>query len=406
MKILVVCQHYWPEPFPATNICEGLAERGHTVHILTDVPNYPMGEIYPEYRRGRNRHQVRNGVEITRTFTIGRRHNIVFRLLNYFSYAVSSTHYAKGLQEDYDVVFTIQSSPVTMVNAAMAYAKKRKKKTVLYCMDLWPASLAAGGLKQTSPVYKVFGWVSDRLYHKADRILITSQMFRDYFRKQFGIEDGKIGYLPQYADARFDAPAAPPENKQTVDFVFAGNVGTAQSIPTILNAAKLLSWEKRLRWHIVGDGSELENSRKLAQELALDNVVFHGRKPPEEMPAYYAMADAMLVTLTADPLIGMTLPAKVQSYMAAGKPVLAAADGEIPQVIAASGCGFCAKAEDPQGLADAARRFLEYPEKEALGENARRYYREHFTRQMFLDKLERELDGQRWGGEAPSSPVE
>ena len=168
MKILVICQHYWPEPFPLTDICEALVQRGHTVHVVTDVPNYPMGYIYPEYTRGKNRSQVHNGVRITRTFTVGRRNNVLFRMLNYLSYAASSTHFVRGLKEEYDVVFTNQTSPVLMVNAAMVYARKRKKKTVLYCMDLWPASLAAGGVKKSSPVYKAFAWISDKLYHKAD----------------------------------------------------------------------------------------------------------------------------------------------------------------------------------------------------------------------------------------------
>ncbi|MBO5249082.1 MAG: glycosyltransferase family 4 protein [Clostridia bacterium] len=392
MKILVVCQHYWPEPFPITDICEALAERGHTVHVVTDIPNYPMGYIFPEYKRGKNRRQEHNGVSIFRTFTVGRRNNIFFRMLNYFSYAISSTHFVRRTKEDYDVVFTTQGSPVMMVNAAMVYAKKRKKKTVLYCMDLWPASLAAGGVGENSPIYKVFHWISNRLYHKADRILITSRMFREYFKEQFGIGDDVIAYQPQYADARFDQHLPEVEKDgTTVDLLFAGNVGKAQSIPTILYAAKILSERQNLRWHIVGDGSALEDSKHLAAELGLENVIFHGRKPVEEMPRYYAMADAMLVTLTADPLISLTLPAKVQSYMAAGKPILAASDGEIPKVISAAGCGFCAASEDATGLAEAVGRFLDAEDKAVFGSNARRYYQENFTRTMCIDKLEQEL---------------
>ncbi len=392
MKLLVVCQNYWPEPFPLTDICEALAERGHTVHVVTDVPNYPMGYIFPEYKKGRNRREEHNGVQIFRTFTIGRRNNTVFRILNYFSYAISSTLFISRLKEDYDVVFTVQGSPIMMVNAALHYAKKRKKKAVLYCMDLWPASLAAGGIKSSSFVYKVFHKISRYLYRKADRILITSQMFREYFCEQFEINDAKIGYQPQYADSRFDHALPPVDPADgTVDLLFAGNIGYAQSLPTILNAAKLLSDRTELRWHIVGDGAALEESKQLASELQLNNVIFYGRKPLEEMPSYYAMADAMLVTLTADPLISLTLPAKVQSYMAAGKPILAASDGEVPQVISAADCGFCAGSEDSEGLAKAVVSFLETEDRSALGKNARRYYETHFTRDKCIGNLEKEL---------------
>lgn len=390
MKILVVCQHYWPEPYPLADTCEELVRRGHEVHLVTGVPNYPMGYIYDDYKDGKNRSQIHNGVKITRTFTIGRRQNVLFRMLNYFSFAISSTIHILGLKEDYDVVYTNQTSPVMMVSAAMAYAKKWKKKTVLYCMDLWPASLAAGGIKQDSIIYKLFGAISGWLYRKADRILITSQMFRDYFMGEFGIDMEKIGYLPQYADSTFDV-LPPREYDGKVNLMFAGNIGAAQSIPTILRAAKELSHRQELCWHIVGDGSELDNLKKMAHDLGLNNVIFHGRKPLEEMPRFYAMADAMLLTLTSDPFISMTLPGKAQTYMAVGKPILAAADGEIPAVLRESGCGFCAKAEDVRGFSAAVEKFLDCQDKAQLGRNAREYYLNHFTRDMFMDHLEREL---------------
>lgn len=392
MKILVISQHYWPEPFTLTDVCEEFVKRGHEVHVVTDIPNYPMGYIYDDYKNGKNRHQEKNGVKITRTFTVGRRNNIIFRMLNYFSYAISSTLFVNRLKEEYDVVFTNQTSPIMMVNAAMAYAKKHGKKSVLYCMDLWPASLKAGGVSESSPIYKVFRVISEKLYKKADRILITSSMFKDYFKEQFGIKDEIISYLPQYASSSFEAlEETNNEVKDTVDLMFAGNIGAAQSIDTIINAANILKENEKLRFHIVGDGSQLDNLKALAESLNLSNVIFHGRKPMEEMPKYYAMADAMIVTLTKDPVISLTLPAKVQTYMAAGKPVLAAANGEIKNVIEASKCGFCAEAENAEDFAKAINEFLAHPEKSNLAYNAKKYYSENFTRDLFMDRLEKEL---------------
>lgn len=390
MKILVVSQHYWPEPFPSTDLCEGLVARGHQVHVITDIPNYPMGYIYPEYKGKKRRRENHNGVRISRTFTVGRRNNILFRMLNYYSFSLSSSWYTRKLAKDYDAVLAIQSSPIMMVRAAVRYAKKTGKKVAYYTMDLWPASLAAGGVGENSPIYKLFHGVSRRLYRKADRILITSQMFRDYLKDNFQIPDKSIGYLPQYAAGQFDSlPEASP--KDTVDLMFAGNVGAAQSLTTVLEAAEILRDIPALRWHIVGDGSELENLKAMAAEKNLSQVIFHGRKPPEEMPEYYAKADAMIVTLTDDPFIGMTLPAKVQSYMAAGKPVLATANGEIPQVLSAANCGFCAPAGDAQAFAEAVQQFLSHPDKAVFGQNARAYYEDHFTREQFMNTLEQEL---------------
>lgn len=394
MKILVISQIYWPEPFPTTDICEGLAQLGHQVDVITDVPNYPMGYIYPEYKGGKRRREERNGVNIIRTFTVGRRKSILFRILNYYSFAISSTVYSWGLKKDYDAVLAIQASPIMMVSAALSYARRTKKKCLFYTMDLWPASLSAGGIRESSPIYKLFGWISRRLYRRADRILITSTMFRKYLQDNFQIADEAIGYLPQYAAAQFqNLPPAP--QKDTVDLMFAGNVGAAQSLTTVLEAAALLKNEQKLRWHIVGDGSELSHLKQMAEKKGLANVIFHGRKPAEEMPGCYAMADAMLVTLTSDPFVGLTLPNKVQSYMAAGKPILAAANGEIPKVLAQAQCGFCAPAADSAALSQAVQQFLSCPDREKLGQNARAYYDSHFTREQFMNTLEQELEALR-----------
>ena len=395
MTVLVVCQHYWPEPYPLQDVCDELVRRGHQVLVVTGVPNYPLGHIYPEYRKGRNREQTENGVRIHRCFTIGRRNNVIFRFLNYFSFAISSKLYLRHLKEEFDVVFTNQTSPVTMSGGAMVYGRKHRKKVVLYCMDLWPASLAAGGVGERSLIYRAFGRISKKIYRAADRILITSESFRDYLQTQFQIGDDRIVYHPQYANVT-QIPQRSPDQKN-VNLVFAGNIGTAQSIDTILKAAKHLEEVKQLWWHIVGDGSELENCKEMAAKLGLSNVIFHGRKPQSEIPEYMAMADGLLLTLTADPVISMTLPGKTQTYMASGKPIIAAANGEIPRVIADSCCGFCAPAEDAEALAGAVRDFMAHPDRRSLGENGKRYYQQHFSRERFMDALEQELDQQAKG---------
>lgn len=396
--ILVVCQHYWPEPFPIEDYCEELARRGHTVSVITGVPNYPMGEIYNEYRNKKGRDQIHNGVTIHRTLTIPRKHNILFRMLNYYSFAISSSLYALKLKEDYDVVLTVQSSPVMMTTAALKYAKKHGKKAVIYCMDLWPASLKAGGISENSIIYKYFNRVSRKLYCQADKIMVTSKLFKKYFSENFGINDSKLIYMPQYADTFFEEMKSNKifdKNKDSFNIVFAGNMGTAQSLPTILEAARILKSENiNVTWHMVGNGSEYESSKKKAQEYMLDNVIFYGRKPKTDMPKYYSMADAMLVTLFKDELISYTLPAKVQSYMAAGKPIIAAADGETPDIISQSECGLCAHSEDAKGLADCVKKFINENKYEEYSNNSRKFYFKYFSRERFMNQLEEILENE------------
>ncbi|MBQ8829963.1 MAG: glycosyltransferase family 4 protein, partial [Oscillospiraceae bacterium] len=253
-------------------------------------------------------------------------------------------------------------------------------------------SLKVGGVSENSVIYKLFNHISRWIYRGADKILITSEMFRKYLHDEFDIENNSIVYHPQYADISFEKSVT-IEN-DTVDLMFAGNIGAAQSIPTILHAAEILKNRTELRWHIVGDGSELEFCKKLAEGMSLSNVIFHGRKTQDEMPAYFEIADAVLITLTGDPIISMTLPGKMQTYMAAGKPIIGAANGEIPIAIEKSGCGFCAPADDAEGFAKAVIKFLGCDNKKAFGENARRFYEANFSRSKFMDNFERELISQ------------
>lgn len=386
MKILVICQHYYPEPFRISDICEELVKNGHDVTVVTGTPNYPMGEVYAGYGNGAHQDEIINGVTVHRCPIHPRKTGTLHRLWNYYSYSFKSKRYIKRLDNSFDVVFINQLSPVMMANAGIKYAKKHNKRSVLYCLDLWPASLGVGGIKK-GVVYKWFHRVSRKIYRSVDKILVSSKSFAKYFEDEFGLRD--TIYLPQYAEETFtldDCKKAPDEN---IDLMFAGNVGTAQSVETIVRAAALCKDIENLRWHVVGDGKELGACKKLAEALEAP-VSFYGRKPLEEMPEYYAMADAMLVTMQKDPVISLTLPGKVQSYMAAGKPIIGAIDGETALIIQAADCGLCSEAEDVEALAENARKFAKR-EKMSLGENARRYYDTHFKKNTFVNQLEQIL---------------
>ena len=204
MKILVICQYYYPEPFRIPDICEELVKKGHKVTVVSGTPNYPMGEIYKGYEKGKRKYETINGVKVHRCFTIGRKGGTVKRFLNYYSYAISSSLHILLLKNDYDVVFVNQLSPVMMAYAGILYKKLHHKKLIMYCLDLWPASLCAGGVKESSIIYKVFHKISAGIYRQAYKILITSSMFKKYLHDEFGINNKIISYLPQYAEDLFD----------------------------------------------------------------------------------------------------------------------------------------------------------------------------------------------------------
>ena len=392
-KILVICQYYKPEPFRISDICEEMVRRGHEVQVVTGYPNYPEGILYDGYGEGKHIDEVINGVKVHRCFTIPRATGNVKRILNYYSYVVTSVTYVcsnKCVASDggkFDVVFCNQLSPVMMGEAAIAYKKKYHVPTVMYCLDLWPESLIAGGITRDSLIYKLFHKVSKHIYGEMDKILITSRLFTEYLEKEFNIEKDRIEYLPQYAEGIFEQIPTREEDGK-FNFMFAGNIGAIQSVETIIKAAEILK-EDPVTFHIVGSGSDLERIQTLAKNL--DNVVFYGRRPLEEMPQFYAKADAMLVTLASDPVISLTLPGKVQSYMAVGKPIIGAIDGEARVVIEDAKCGFCGKAEDEYELAENIRKFIKSDDRLSMGLNARNYYINNFEEKLFMDKFEGKL---------------
>ena len=396
-RILVVCQYYKPEPFRISDICEEMVRRGHEVHVVTGYPNYPEGILYEGYGKGKKIDEIINGVKVHRCYTVPRETGAVKRMLNYYSYAISSVKYVLSKEckatdgKSFDVAFCNQLSPVMMAYAAMAYKKKYKVPVIMYCLDLWPESLIAGGITRESVLYKYYHRVSKNIYKKMDKILITSRMFSEYLQNEFGIEKERIEYLPQYAEGIFEK-AKQKETTETFDFMFAGNIGAIQSVDSIIEAASLLK-EEPVRFHIIGSGSDLERLEKLGEKA--ENVIFYGRRPLEEMPDFYAKADAMLITLQADPVLSMTLPGKVQSYMAVGKPIIGAIDGETKKVIEDAKCGYCGKAEDAKALSENIKQFIKNPEKGLMRENARAYYEQHFEQGKFMDQLETVIIGER-----------
>ncbi|MCR5673957.1 MAG: glycosyltransferase family 4 protein [Lachnospiraceae bacterium] len=402
MKILTVCQYYHPEPFRIHEVCEELAARGHDVTVLTGLPNYPMGVIPDEYKTKEHRNETVGGVHIIRVKERPRTPGKIGLAKNYVSFVFNASIKALTMKKDFDVIFVYQLSPVLMaIPAYVAKWSSKTKKIVIYCLDLWPESLSSLGIKRQSTFFRFMKAVSIRIYKGAYSIAYTSRMFSEYFIKELGIQKERFVHIPQFADDLFTGIASHEKNdkdkstsgKETIDYVFAGNIGRMQSVDTVIKAAALTK-DDRIRWHIVGDGFALDECKKLCDDLNLgEKVTFYGRRPVEDMPRFYETADAMIVTLADNEMISYTLPGKIQSYMAAGKPILAAAGGETMAVINECGCGKCAPAEDERSFAAIADEMAASSEREAMGDASRRYYDEHFTKKNHVDLIEKLLKG-------------
>jgi len=393
MKILVVCQYYYPEQFRINDICEQLVQDGHSVTVLTGLPNYPMGKIPSEYRWGRKREEIINGVKVLRSFEIGRKSGVVGMALNYVSYMLSASIKALFLKKDFDIIFVYQLSPVTMALPGIILKKRSSNPLYLYCCDIWPESMKNILPDEGSFIFKIVKRFSRYLYSQCDAITVTSKLFIKYFNQEHSILSERISYIPQHAEDIYLQMDFSPVDDIT-DFVFMGNIGIAQDIECILDAAEMIKHIPKFKIHFVGDGSYLEKSKIIAKNKGLDDiVVFHGRHPLEKMPDFYKLADACLLTLKAENFIGLTMPSKLQGYMAAGKPVIGAINGAAQEVIKESQCGLCVNASDSNALAKAMRDFIENPDKyKDCGEKGREYFKQHFTKDIFMKKLENELN--------------
>lgn len=386
MRILIVSQYYWPENYRITDIAESLCSLGHKVTVLTGLPNYPKGEIFEGYQHGENRIQEHNGVDIIRAKLFPRKSGALHRFLNYWSFQHYASKKISKLDKDYDVVFVYSGSPVMLARPGIKYAKKYNKPLIMYEMDLWPESLLAGGVTSKSLIYKHYKKVSAKIYSQFDKILVSTKEHIPYIKALPGCADLDIDYLAQYAETVFEESDYGWNDNGVIDLMFAGNIGKAQSVDTIIRAAALLKDDPRFKFHIVGSGSELDDIRKLAAELKTDNVIFYGQRPLEEMPGLYRIADAMLVTLEDKPYANMTIPGKVQSYMAVGKPIIGAINGSCANFIRNNSVGYVCESLNSAALASLIKD-LQTGELIEIGKRSKEAYFEKYSKSIFITKL-------------------
>ena len=392
MRILVVCQHFYPEQFRINDVCFELVKKGHDVTVLTGLPNYPKGKILSEYRFFKNRKQKVKGVNIVRVSLIGRGKSTIRMGFNYLSFLINGSLKALFMKKNFDVVYVYQLSPITMAIPAIIVSKMSKIPLVIHCLDQWPISVTTGPIKKESILYKMLYALSRWTYNKADLITTSSRSFKDYFINVLKISEKEKGllYLPSYAEDDYKDIKSVKNNN--FDLVFAGNIGPAQSVETIIKAADKLKDNKKIIFHIVGDGLSKNICENMSKDLGLKNVIFHGFHDVKEMPKYYSVADAFLITMVNNEVVNNTLPAKIQSYMLAGKPILGAVSGEVKMVIEDAKCGLCCESLDYEKLANnILYAFNHKKQMNSWAENAKKYYYKYYDKEVCIRDLENAL---------------
>ena len=402
-RILVVSQHFWPEPFRINDIVEGFTQQGIQVDVLCGLPNYPKGEWFEGYHYTNPRREHHFGAEIFRAGEIPRKGNtgpMIF--LNYISWPFMALFHLWRLPGNYDAILCYNTSPVLMNFPAIVYSKWKKIPLTSYVLDIWPENLYSVLPVKDRCLREIAQAVSDWHYRQADQLIAMSQSLKQRLVERTKKDPSKVWVIPQhcedfYAQPMEDAELSTRYGKGFV-LLFAGNFSPAQSLDTVIKAVVQAHEQgaEDLRLVLVGDGMSRPQLEELVHSLHAESyILFAGSTSPQRIPCYTHFAQGLVAPLSASPDLGMTVPAKIASYMAAAKPILASMDGEGAAAVQEADCGYTSAAEDVDALTQSILRlYHDSPERrQTMGQNALAYYRAQYQRSQVLAQLQQALLG-------------
>ncbi len=394
MKLLIVSQYFWPEGFRINDVAKTLLEKGIEVEVLTCKPNYPYGRVFVGYHSSGCQQENYQGLNINRIPFFPRGSSGWRLALNYLSFVVSGLLFGPWMlrKKRFNVIFIYAPSPILQAIPAIFLGWLKGCPVVLWVQDLWPESLSATGHVQNRAVLSLVELVVRYIYRHTDLLLVQSRAFE---APVCALASGTpIVYYPQSVDDAFAMPATgeiPQVDGLGEGFsvMFAGNIGAAQAVGVIVEAASLLREYADIHFVVLGEGNSRKWMLKELRQRGLTNLHLPGRFPLETMPSFMQKASALLVTLADQPIFAATVPARVQAYLAAGRPIIACLNGEGARLVVEAGAGLATPAEDAKALADTILHLyrLSPVERKKMGDNGRRYYQEHFDHDQLVDQL-------------------
>ena len=395
--ILVIAQYFYPEQFRINDICTEWVKRGYKVTVVTGIPNYPQGKYYDGYGLFKKRKETYNGMDIIRIPLIPRGNNAIMLALNYLSFVVSGFFWKMFTNIKADYVFIFEVSPMTQALPGVWYAKKMKIPCYLYVTDLWPENVEIVAGITNKKILNAIGIMVDYIYKRCDRIFTSSESFIQAIVDR-GTKREKLEFWPQYAEDYYkpvdkgnaNIPEIP--NDDIFNIIFAGNIGFAQGLDVLPEAAKILKETNiKVRFNIVGDGRFKETLKaKVEESQVTDYFNFIDKQPATRIPEFMAVSDATLISLSKSKVFSITLPAKTQSCLACGVPVIVSADGEIQDVINKADAGVCSDAGDAKGLAENIQKLVSMPgqKHKDMAQNAVDYYQKNFDKETLLNRMD------------------
>ena len=389
MKILIVSQYFYPETFRVNTLAKELADRGNDVTVLTGYPQYPQGEIYDGYGFDKPYEKEWNGVKIHRIKMRPRGHNAIGLLRNCSSFVTQGYKWVRKCKEKFDAVYVFEVSPVTVGLPAIKYKKKFGAPVFFNVQDLWPENVEEVLGIHNPLIIGMINRIVDKIYKYSDKILCTSEGFAENIANR-GVERDKLVYWPQFCQKPDFTEAVKPDcyEEKDCNIVFAGNIGDAQGLDLLVEAAEKLK-DVPVMWHIVGDGRAKEKLEAIVAEKQLtDRVHFVGKVSEAEANIYVKYADCAYLSFKECKLFDLTIPAKMQTYLACGTPILCAAGGQSAKIVEEANCGFVCK-QNAEDISQAVRELLEFKNLPDMRKNALKYFDEHFDMALLVDELEK-----------------
>ena len=391
--ILVVSQYFYPESFRINDMCQEWVKRGYKVTVVTGIPNYPMGKTYDGYGLTKKRHEIWNDIEIYRIPLIPRGSSSIGMKMNYLSFMVSGVLAGKFKRIKADYVFSFEVSPMTQVLAGISFAKRLKVPHYLYVQDLWPENVVTVTGVSNPLIIKPIDKMVDYIYKNTDQIFATSPSFVDAIcERNVRVDRKKVHYWPQYAED-FYKPCDEKcireiPNDDSFKIIFTGNIGTAQGLQILPKTAALLK-DVNVKFIMVGDGRYLNSFNDEVKKSGIeDKFIMIPRQPAEKIPGLLCACDAAFLSFQDDPLWTKTIPAKLQSYMACGMPIIASAQGETKRIISEADCGVCSAIGDHIELSKMIKEMMN-ADLNDMSIKSRHYFEKHFDKNMLMDQMEK-----------------
>ena len=396
-SVLIITERFYPEEFGINDLAQAWQDKSYEVAVLTQMPSYPFDKIYEGYKNKFFQTENWQNIKIYRVFSLmGYKKNVFLKILNYLCFAFLTSLITLFIGKKYNKVFVYHIGPLTQAIPAVLIKKLFGKKMYIWTLDIWPDTVYAYGFKKRVFFKRILDLFVKIIYKNCETIFVSCKGFKRKIEKY--TQNAKIVFSPQWApnDLNFDQAVPHKLLNEGFNFTFAGNIGKVQNLDNVIRGFALaVKSNHQIKLNIVGDGSNLENLKRIVKEENIKNVFFWGRKPLKEMPRWFEGSNVLVVSLIDEPIFSLTVPAKFQAYLASGKPIYCVMEGETANLVISNKIGFVAQPNDINDIKLGFEKFLNAPKEElkSFGISAKSLLCNEFNRNKIIQQMTEEMFG-------------